>query len=327
MAVKFFEKMSVDNSKVFSKKFINQLNKDNKKDEIIMYCKLFETMGIYHRISNPLFTVDFLKQIMEYIKSKAGNKNNNEIISNLINVLLKFSENPISVIARSDYILSSFYKDLLNLSDIIQINDVSSIITICANILSFIVDYCEGKSNEIQNLIKSCCPILLNLLKKKEITEETLSLMSLIIEKDETFISIYKSEKIIDEIFKLMKNNDYSTNLNIIKILIIFTEYKGVGFNEIIKLGLIDKVNYLISKGLENDDDSVYMDYVFELFNELIEKIAEYKRKNYPSKVDIDSYIKNFQSKIENVAKNFQLCIDLLGNENNVNVQEMDVNV
>ena len=323
MAVKFFEKMSVDNSKVFSKKFINQLNKDNKKDDIIMYCKLFETMGIYHRISNPLFTVDFLKQIMEYIKSKAGNKNNNEIISNLINVLLKFSENPISVIARSDYILSSFYKDLLNLSDIIQINDVSSIITICANILSFMVDYCEGKSNEIKTLIKTCCPILLNLLRKKEIVEETLSLMSLIIEKDETFISIYISEKIIDEIFKLMKNNDYSTNLNIIKILIIFTEYKGVGFNEIIKLGLIDKVNYLISKGLENDDDSVYMDYVFELFNELIEKIAEYKRKNYPSKVDIDSYIKNFQSKIENVAKNFQLCIDLLGNENNVNVQEM----
>ncbi len=323
MAVKFFEKMSVDNSKVFSKKFINQLNKDNKRDEIIMNCKLFETMGIYHRISNPLFTVDFLKQIMEYIKSKAGNKNNNEIISNLINVLMKFSENPISVIARIDYILSGFYKDLLNLSEIIQINDVSSIITICANILSFIVDYCEGKLNEIQNLIKSCCPILLNLLKKKEITEETLSLMSLIIEKDETFISIYKSEKIIDEIFKLMKSNDYSTNLNIIKILIIFTEYKGVGFNEIIKLGLIDKVNYLISKGLENDDDSVYMDYVFELFNELIEKIAEYKRKNYPSKVDMDSYKKNFQSKIENVAKNFQLCIDLLGNENNVNVQEM----
>ena len=68
------------------------------------------------------------------------------------------------------------------------------------------------------------------------------------------------------------------------------------------------------------------MDYVFELFNELIEKIVDYKRKNYPSKVDMDSYKKNFQSKIENVAKNFQLCIDLLGKEKNVNVQEMDVN-
>ena len=37
----------------------------------------------------------------------------------------------------------------------------------------------------------------------------------------------------------------------------------------------------------------------------------------------LDSYKKNFQSKIENVAKNFQLCIDLLGNDKNVNVQEM----
>ena len=322
-SVRFFERMFIDNSKIFSKNFINLLIKDNKHDEIIMYCNLFEIMGNYHKISSPLFTIDFLKNIISYIKSKAENKDYDKIISNLLTILMKFSENPISVIGRCDFILDSFYKDLLNLSEIIKINDVSTIITICANILSFIVDYCEGKKKEIKNLIKTCCPILLKLLKKKEIIEETLSLMSLIIEKDETFMGIYISENIIDEIFKLMKNNDYSTNLNIIKILIIFTEYKGVGFNEIIKLGLIDKVNYLISKGLENDDDSVYMDYVFELFNELIEKIAEYKRKNYPSKVDIDSYIKNFQSKIENVAKNFQLCIDLLGNENNVNVQEM----
>ena len=49
--------------------------------------------------------------------------------------------------------------------------------------------------------------------------------MSLIIEKDETFISIYLSEGIIDEIFKLMKNKDYSTNLNIIKILIISDKF------------------------------------------------------------------------------------------------------
>ncbi len=323
IAVKFFEKMFIDNAILFSKNFINQLIKDNKHDEILMYCNTFFSMGNYHRISNPLFTVDFLKQIISYIKSKASNKGYDEIISNLLNVLMKFSENPISVIGRIDYILSGLYKDLLNLSDIIKINDVSSVITICANILSFIIDYAEGKQNEIKKLIKTCCPIFLNLLKKKEITEETLSLMSLIIEKDETFISIYLSEGIIDEIFKLMKNKDYSTNLNIIKILIIFTQYKGVGFNEIMKINLIDKVNYLISKGLESDDESIYMDYVFELFNELIEKIADYKRKNYSSKVDLDSYKKNFQSKIENVAKNFQLCIDLLGNDKNVNVQEM----
>ena len=59
-AVKFFEKMFTDNSIVYSKNFINQLIKDNKHDEILMYCNTFISMGNYHRISNPLFTVDFL---------------------------------------------------------------------------------------------------------------------------------------------------------------------------------------------------------------------------------------------------------------------------
>ena len=62
--------MFIDNAILFSKNFINQLIKDNKHDEILMYCNTFFSMGNYHRISNPLFIVDFLKQIISYIKKK-----------------------------------------------------------------------------------------------------------------------------------------------------------------------------------------------------------------------------------------------------------------
>ena len=56
-----------------------------------------------------------------------------------------------------------------------------------------------------------------------------------------------------------------------------------------------------------------------------MEKIFEYKKINYPKnvKLNVDSYKKDFLSKVENVGKNFNLCIKLLGNQNNVNVQEM----
>jgi hypothetical protein len=54
-------------------------------------------------------------------------------------------------------------------------------------------------------------------------------------------------------------------------------------------------------------------------------KINEYKRVTYPrsKKINIESYKKDFLSKIENIGKNFYLCIKLLGNQKNVNVQEM----
>ena len=55
-------------------------------------------------------------------------------------------------------------------------------------------------------------------------------------------------------------------------------------------------------------------------------KIAEYKKMKYPKnvKIDLESYNKNFVSKVENIGKNFYLCIKLLGNQKNVNIQEKD---
>ena len=54
-------------------------------------------------------------------------------------------------------------------------------------------------------------------------------------------------------------------------------------------------------------------------------KIGDYKKKKYPKniKLDLESYNKDFLKKVENIGKNFQLCIKLLGNQKNVNIQEM----
>ena len=347
LSVKFFERLVSSNSPMFIKKFNSSLNKDTIND-INKYCQIFDIIGLYHRISHTYFSPEFLDSIKIYLKKKISKSgNNDELIGNLLDVLIKFSENPISVEQNIDIILKGFILEILELTPQIKGDDnLSKIRLICSNIFTIILtddrlystDTNQGiKTKEIQKLIGNLLPSLKALLQNKDISEGILSLLSLIIERDENFISLYSSNGIIDYIFKIMKQKEYFNNLNIIKILITLTESKNIGFKDIISMGLVDKINYLIDKSFtddnynnnqnnydENDDDS-YLDYIFELFYDMMLKISEYKRMTYPrsSKINIDSYKKDFLSKIENVGKNFYLCIKLLGNQKNVNVQEM----
>ena len=122
--------------------------------------------------------------------------------------------------------------------------------------------------------------------------------------------------------------------------MIILAESQETTFDEILSMGLINKINDLIDKSYselnnnmnnpnnnynENDEENSYLDYVFELFYDIMLKIGDYRKKKYPKnvKLDLDLYNKNFVQKIENVGKNFHLCIKLLGNQKNVNIQEM----
>ena len=350
LSVKFFEMLLISNSPMLIKSFISLLNKDKDKNDIIKYCKIFDIIGLYHKISHSLFTTEFLDSIKKFIKKKLPNsEDNDEFIGNLLDVLIKFSENPFSVEMNIDQILKGFLLELLQLTPQIKGDDnLSKIRLICSNIFTIILtderlyspNTNEGiKTKEIQKLIGNLLPSLKNLLQNKDIGEGILSLLSLIIEQDENFITMYRSNGIIDYIFKILKQKEYSNNLNIIKILITLTESKDIQFKDIISMGLIDKVNYLIEKSFtenynnnntnnnydEENDENSYLDYIFELFYEMMMKLNEYKKIKYPRsvKINVDSYKKDFLSKIENVGKNFYLCIKLLGNQKNVNVQEM----
>ncbi len=344
LSVKFFEKLVSSNFKSYSKSFNNCINKD-KTSEIIKYCKIFDITGLYHRISRVLFTAEFLDTIKKYIKKKIPNsETNDELIGNLLDVLIKFSENPFSVELNIDFILKGFLLDIIQITPQIKGDDnLSKIRLICSNIFSIILadeklysnsNKNEGKTKEIQKLINNLMPSFRNLLQNNDIAEGILSILCLIIERDENFIIIYKNNGIIDFIFNKLKEKEFYNNLNIIKILIILAESKEMTFDDIISMGLIDKINDLIDKSYsekninsnnENDEENFYLDYVFELFYDIMLKIAEYKKMKYPKnvKIDLESYNKNFVTKVENIGKNFYLCIKLLGNQKNVNIQEM----
>ena len=221
-------------------------------------------------------------------------------------------------------------------------DNLSKIRIICFNIFTIILNeqslYSRNnfnnkkglKTKEIQNMISNLIPFLKTLLQNKDIEEGVLSLLSLIVKSDENFIVLYRENGIIDYIYKIMELDEYYNNLNIIKILIILAMSKEIQFEEILSMGLIDKVNFLLEKSFNNtdynnDDENSYLDYIFELFYEMMHKIYEYKNIMYPknTKINLESYKKNFVSKIENVGKNFNLCIKLLGNQKNVSIQEM----
>ena len=349
IAVKFFEKSIALNASIFIQSFLNALNKNEKVSDIYKYCETFDIIGIYHKVSYKFFTPQLLNNIKDYINKKvnSGNKDQN-LIGVLLDVLIKFSENPISVDQNIDVILRGLLIDILKISSKIKGDNSSKITLITANILTIIlsderlysIDGKEGiKNKEIRNLIKKLIPIFGNLIQDKDLTEEILSLLSLIVERDENYIILYKNDGVIDFIFDIMASKEYSHNLNIIKILIILMESKDIKFKEIIEMNFIERINFLIERTMKNsnsnsnknyndndqEEESSYLDYVFELFYEMVLKLNEYKKEKYPKnmKIDIDKYKKDYSSKVEDIARNYNLFIKLLGNQKNVNLQEI----
>ena len=300
IAVKFFEKSLSNNSPVFIQAFLKALNKNEKMSDIYKYCETFDIIGIYHKVSYTLFTPQLLYTIKDYILKKvnSGTKDDN-LIGVLLDVFIKFSENPISVDQNVDVILRGTLIDIIKITQKIKGDNSSKIIIITANILTIIlsserlysIDGKEGiRNNEIRAFIKKLIPIFGNLIQDNELTEEILSLLSLIVERDENYILLYKNSGVIDYLFDIMTKKEFSNNLNIIKILIILMESKDIGFKEIIDMNFIDRINFLIDRAIKiyniynNDEESSYLDYVFELFYEMILKIFEYKKKKISKK-------------------------------------------
>ena len=194
----------------------------------------------------------------------------------LLDVLIKFSENPISVDKNVDVILRGFLIDILKISPKIKGDNSSKIILITANILTIIlsdenlysIDGKEGKrNNEIRNLIKKLIPVFGNLIQDNDLTEEILSLLSLIVERDENYIILFQNNGVIDYILDIMMKKELSDNLNILKILIILMESKEFEFKDIIDMNFCERINLLIERTIKNynltnneeNDESFYI--------------------------------------------------------------------
>ena len=134
----------------------------------------------------------------------------------------------------------------------------------------------EGKTKQINMLIIQILPMLREMLKIDEMIFSALSFLSLLIERNSAFIRFYKTEKIIDVIFEMMKDSNLLNNLNIIKIFIKLIEYQETTYDDIIQMQLIEKVNMLINN--DNNDNIIYTEYIIELFYHLLYKINEQKK-------------------------------------------------
>lgn len=69
--------------------------------------------------------------------------------------------------------------------------------------------------------------------------------------------------------------------------MIKLVESPEVKFDDIIRMGIIDRINYLISD--DSGDNDIYTEYVIELFYDLMYKINEQK-KSISSNIDKNEF-------------------------------------
>ena len=325
--VKVFEPFMISSCKNITKIFKNicEMNKLNSQ-ELIPLLKCFNTIAPYHKISYCLYDKEFLNALLNIILNSTINS---EQMLYSFELFKAFSENPFSVEENSDFIINKIFIKLLNLTNKLNDEYRRFPLNICANILTVLLEdeklYSSttiegGKTNQINSLIVTILPDIFNLLKNEDTVNDSLAFLSLIIERNSAFIKFYRNVGIIDYIFILMKDPNIYSNLNLIKILIKLIESNDTGFNDIIELDLISKVNYMISKD-NLEEITVYTEYVIEMLFDLLVKINETKRK-FSKNYDLENFKKNFMEKIEKIAVNFKLCIKLLGCDN-ANIQEL----
>ena len=325
--VKVFEPFMISSCKNITKTFKNicENNKLNAS-ELIPLLKCFNTIAPYHKISYCLYDKEFLNALLNII---LNSKINSEQMLYSFELFKAFSENPFSVEENSDFIINKIFIKLINLTNKLNDEYRRFPLNICANILTVLLEdeklYSSttiegGKTNQINSLIITILPDVFNLLKNEDTVNDSLAFLSLIIERNSAFIKFYRNVGIIDYIFVLMKDPNIYSNLNLIKILIKLIESNDTGFNDILELDLINKVNYMISKD-NLEEITVYTEYVIEMLFDLLFKINETKRK-FSNNYDEENFKKNFMEKIEKIAVNFKLCIKLLGCDN-TNIQEL----
>ena len=325
--VKVFESFMISYCKNISKLFKSICeNKNINNEELIPLLKCFNIIAPYHKISYCLYNKEFLNSLLNIILNSAINS---EQMLFSFELFKAFSENPFSVEENSDFIINKIFIKLLNLTNKLNDEYRRFPLNICANILTVLLEdeklYSStsiegGKTNQINSLIITILPDIFVLLKNEDTINDSLAFLSLIIERNSAFIKYYRNVGIIDYIFVLMKDPNIYSNLNLIKILIKLIESNDTGFQDIIDLDLINKVNYMISKD-NLEEITVYTEYVIEMLFDLLFKINETKRK-ISKNFEKENFKKNFMEKIEQIAVNFKLCIKLLGCENE-NIQEL----
>jgi len=299
----------------------NNVNVNLNMNNIRIYFNIFTKISEVPKLSDVLFRkTEFLERLNDIMNTPFLLEDS--LIQNyLFNILTKLSEQKNIIEEFYDIIIDKLLLSILNLIDILD-NKIT-ILTVSAYILTYLFDdeniYSstiveDERSLKINHIILSILPKLSDLILQPDLTLTILSFLSIILERNTAFIQYYKSERIIEKILRLVSDSNYSSNLNIIKILIKLIESNLIKFEEIILLHMIDKISIIVMN--DYDEQSIYLEYVVELLYDLMIKINEEKRNfsntNTLNSIEFSLFIK----KIEKISIHFQFCIKLIGHDN-----------
>ena len=315
--VKIFEKSFTKFCDELMQNYKNYLKDNNNKNiqnKLLPILKCFNNFAKYSMGANNIFNSFFLNSSITFLNNYDLNSEIAKIILDLMKI---FSENSQSIEDNCDLIIEKIFKSILLLTKKLINNEYRRIpLNICGNIISIILEnesiYSSkninfAKTKLINNLIKEILPIIYELLINKKTVYDSLSFLSLIIENNIFFINNYRQIGIIDYILVLIKEKEFYTNLNLIKIIAKLVEYDETTLNDIINLDIIEIINYLIEKD-NFDEITIYTEYIIEILFNILLKINQYKiNKKENEKIE-----KN----IIKTSNNFNICIKLLSIEN-----------
>ena len=310
--IKIFEKSFIKFCDELMQDYKNYLKDSNNK--LLPILKCFNIFAKYSMGANNIFNSFFLNSSITILNNWDLNS---EIAKLTLDLIKIFSENSQSVEDNCDLIIEKIFKSILLLTKKLINNEYRRIpLNICGNIISIILEnesiYSSrninfAKTNLINNLIKEILPIIYELLINKETVYDSLSFLSLIIENNISFIKNYRQIGIIDYILTLIKEKEFCTNLNLIKIITKLIEHNETTLNDIINLDLIQIINYLIQKD-NFDEITIYTEYIIDIIFNILLKINQYKiNKKENEKIE-----KN----IAKITNNFNIYIKLLSSEN-----------
>ncbi len=200
LCVKIYEIFLIKFCDNIIKYFISIENNKKNEQEIISLIDCFKIIAPYQKVSFHLYNIQFLNSLINILNNNINNENE-ILITKSFDLIKSFSENQCSIKKKIDFIIKQMFQKILSLTLKLKENYKRFPLNICANILIIIFDdedlyspteINKGKTNQINILIINILPTIYDLLKNSDTLRDSLSFLSLIIERNSGFIKYYR---------------------------------------------------------------------------------------------------------------------------------------
>ena len=178
------------------KYFISIENNKKNDPEIISLIDCLKIISPYQKVSIHLYKIQFFDSLINILNNNINNENE-ILITKSFDLIKSLRENQSRLKKKIDFIIKQMFQKIFSLTLKLNKNYKRFPLNIYANILIIILDdedlysateINKGKTGQINNIILDILPTIYDLLKNSDTLRDSLSFLSLIIERNSAFI-------------------------------------------------------------------------------------------------------------------------------------------